>query len=234
MQAHVLGHEADVPLGFRLLAGIGWPSTRTVPPSGRIIAHDDPDRRRLARAVRADEPHDLSRLQAHADGRQPEEPVRLLDAVEIEDRLGHGWLSLPSLGCSRSCRLSRSPARRPARALSSRIARGQSELEADVDGRGEVRIELVTTQLRPEVGAVGDERSLALPRHDDPVALELEVGALDGDDADLHSRRKRPDRRDLLTRLPVPDRNAPPDLLHDLEIHGAAVGLGNDQITVHV
>ena len=51
---------------------------------------------------------------------------------------------------------------------------------------------------------------------------------------DAQIDRKCPDRRDFLARLPVADGDAMPDLLHDLEVHGAAVRLRYCEHSVHI
>ena len=89
-------------------------------------------------------------------------------------------------------------------------------------------------KLVPEVGVVGHERPPALARDDHAGVLELEVGALDRDDADAQVDRKCPDRRDLLARLPVADGDAVPDLLHDLEVHRPGVRLRYCEYSVHI
>src|SRR4051794_81044 len=95
-------------------------------------------------------------------------------------------------------------------------------------------VELRQPEPAAEVGVLGDIRSLPLARDDDAFALELEIGALDGDDADLHGGRKGADRRQLVSGRPVPHGDAAPDLLDDLEIHRAAIGLRDQQVTVYV
>ena len=67
-----------------------------------------------------------------------------------------------------------------------------------------------------------------------PLALELEIGALDGDHADLQRRGEAPESTASRRPAASPRRDSVPDLLHDLEIHRPAVGLGDDQLTVHV
>src|SRR5690349_8287627 len=68
---------------------------------------------------------------------------------------------------------------------------------------------------------------------DDPLGLEVQVGPLDGDDADVEAGRKCPDRREFFARRPVARGNARPDLLQDLEVHRARVGLGDLDAAVH-
>jgi len=70
--------------------------------------------------------------------------------------------------------------------------------------------------------------------HDYAVTLELEIRALHGDHAHLRRDRQRSNRRELVPRLPVPDRDSVPDLLDDLQVHRAPVGVGNCEIAVHV
>ncbi len=95
-------------------------------------------------------------------------------------------------------------------------------------------VELLLLQARAEVGVLGHERAPALALDDDAGMLELEVGALDGDHRNPKIDRKCPNRRDFLARLPVADRDAMPDLLHDLEVHGAPVGLRYCEHSVHI
>src|SRR5581483_9569491 len=65
------------------------------------VALEDLDRRRLARAVRAEEPEDLARLDREVDpAHRLEVPVRLAQAADL-DR-GHPWRSLDRAQVARS------------------------------------------------------------------------------------------------------------------------------------
>src|SRR5690606_28672731 len=96
-------------------------------------------------------------------------------------------------------------------------------------------VELLVLQFAggTAASAVGHERALALAGHDHDFLLQFQVGALDRDYAHLQRRGKRPDRRQLATGLTVPGGDACADLLHDLQIHGAGIGLGDVQVGVH-
>src|SRR5690606_6733441 len=85
-----------------------------------------------------------------------------------------------------------------------------------------------------DVRIIGHERAPALPRDDEPFALQLHIGALDGDDAHFHTGRQRPDAGQLMASRPVADGDLLTDLIHDLLVHGATVALGYDEFTVHV
>ena len=70
-----------------------------------------------------------------------------------------------------------------------------------------------------------DDRAFALLGEDDALALQFEIGALDGDDADAEGDSQLADGGNFVSGRPLANRDALADLLHDLEIHGAAVGL---------
>ena len=72
-----------------------------------------------------------------------------------------------------------------------------------------------------------------MTRDDDAVAFEIEIGALDGDAADTQLRGQPPDRRLFTARGPLARGNALADLLHDLQIQGSGVGLGDVYAAVH-
>jgi hypothetical protein len=48
-----------------------------------------------------------------------------------------------------------------------------------------MRAQFLLVYLHAKVGPLGDDRTLAVMRRNDAVAFELEVSALDGDDADV-------------------------------------------------
>src|SRR6185312_17411956 len=68
---------------------------------------------------------------------------------------------------------------------------------------------------------------------DHALPLQLQIRPLDRDHADAERHGKLADRRDLLSPRPIAHGHPLLDLLHDLEVHGPAVGLGEDEITVH-
>ena len=148
----------------------------------------------------------------------------LLDSLELDCQLGHRSFLLSVLA-------SRLAARAGASSSSSAV---EPELRGRPRRRSRCSSSSSCAQLRAEIHVLRHERALALPRHDHARALELEVGALHGDHAHLRRDRERPDRRDLLPGLPVADRDPMPDLLHDLEVHRAPVGVGDGEITVHI
>src|SRR5690606_536715 len=74
----------------------------------------------------------------------------------------------------------------------------------------------------------------ALACDDQAFALELEIGPLDRDHADPRASGESADRRNLLARHPVPDRDPAPDLLHQLLVHRAGIGLRDGELTVHI
>ncbi len=77
-------------------------------------------------------------------------------------------------------------------------------------------------------------RPLPLLGHDNAFPFEFQISPLDSDHADLKVHRKLAYRRNRLTFAPVSDGNPLLDLLHDLEIHGALIGLRYGEGTVHV
>jgi hypothetical protein len=70
-------------------------------------------------------------------------------------------------------------------------------------------------------------------RDDHALTLEFEVNAFDGDDADFGVDGKLSNRGKLEARFPVSDSNFLFDVLHDLEVHWATIGLRDDEFTVH-
>src|SRR5689334_17684654 len=60
----------------------------------------------------------------------------------------------------------------------------ETELLTHVHGGRQVLSELLLQQTGAQIDAVRNEGTLALAGHDDALTLELEIGALDGDDAD--------------------------------------------------
>ena len=94
-------------------------------------------------------------------------------------------------------------------------------------------VELFFLQLAGEAVDVGHERALAMAGDDHALAFEVEVGALDGDDADRRSAASARIDGNSLPGSPVAGGDALPDLLHDLQIHGAGVGLGDVYAAVH-
>ena len=113
------------------------------------------------------------------------------------------------------------------------LFRGQAEESAETDGV----FEMLGQILAPEPGAHlrvgGDGRAFPVLRHDDPLAFELEVGALDRDDADAQRDGQLANRGDLLPASPVSGGDSLVDLLHDLEVHRPSIGLGNNQVGMH-
>lgn len=69
---------------------------------------------------------------------------------------------------------------------------------------------------------------------DNALAFQFVVGALNRDDTHLEINGKLPDRRDRLPFRPVTHGNPLLDLLHDLEIHRALVGLREGERSVHL
>ena len=63
---------------------------------------------------------------------------------------------------------------------------------AEVRGLGQVFIELGFLELAGQAVDVGHEGALAVPGHDHALVFEVEVGPLDGDDADLEGSCKCP------------------------------------------
>ena len=226
MQPHVFGHEADVALGLGLLARhAGGRARAPCRGPGRIMP---------------------IRIRIVVDFPAPFGPTKpMIWPASRRRRTSDSWkkryaLSTPSSSRTGSvivpARSSRPPAAwQPARAAALRRPPAPIPTDARPSTAAErCAVELAAPQLRAEPGALGDERPFALSGDDHAFALELEIRALDGDHADLHRRRKRPDRRDLLPGRPVAHGDATPDLLHDLEIHGPPVGVGDDELTVHV
>src|SRR6516162_4857505 len=77
--------------------------------------------------------------------------------------------------------------------------------------------------LRPACGVaaiLGDEGAEALAAIDDPLALELVVSTLDGDEAHLQLLRERPERRQGTPRGEAPGRHLALHRLDDLLIKG--------------
>jgi hypothetical protein len=63
-------------------------------------------------------------------------------------------------------------------------------------------------------------------------SFELQIGAFRDDDAHPDLDRKCAYRRQFVPRQPVADGNPVPDLLHQLQVHRAPVGLGHSQQTL--
>ena len=110
----------------------------------------------------------------------------------------------------------------------------EAELASDLGGPREMAVELLFPEVLLEPDVLGDERSPALAGREDPCVLELEVGALDGDHADPRGRGEGTDRRDLLPRPPVADRDEPADLLDDLLVHRPRIGVRDGERCVHI
>jgi hypothetical protein len=110
----------------------------------------------------------------------------------------------------------------------------EPEQGADLGGGRQVLVELLFLQAVAEADVFGDERPSALALDDDPGVLELQVGALDRDDRDAQIDRKCPNRRDFLAWLPVTDGDAVPDLLDDLQVHGAGIRLRYCEHSGHI
>ena len=171
---HVVGDVADIPLRAGLLVRQRVPEHADL---ARVLlnhGHEQPDRRRLAGAVRADEAHDLAALEAQRHVVEREELVALADAAHFDRGCVHGLFFSRLRWTSRS-RASSSSASRPSSAAISAAASRCSSSSCSF-------------RLSPRVDVLGDERPAALALDDDAGVLELEVGALDGDD------RRRADR----------------------------------------
>jgi hypothetical protein len=67
------------------------------------------------------------------------------------------------------------------------------------------------------------ERPESSPRQDVPVRLEVRVGSLDGDGADLQRLGKLADRRQAVVGLEVARRDGVLDLVGDLLVHRVRV-----------
>ena len=95
-------------------------------------------------------------------------------------------------------------------------------------------IEFSLTQFEAQIRAGSDYRAPTVVSHNDSFVFQFEIGALHGDDADLQINGELADGWERLAFLPVANGNASLDLLHDLQIHGPLVGLGDKKATVHV
>jgi hypothetical protein len=98
----------------------------------------------------------------------------------------------------------------------------------------EVFGEFFVIEARSQVWIGGNDGAPALLGEDYAFALEFEVGAFHRDDADAEGHGKLANGGDFLAGLPVADGYPLLHLLHDLQVHWAAVGLGDNDVTVHV
>ena len=67
-----------------------------------------------------------------------------------------------------------------------------AEESGNAGGGGQVLVELALPERVIEARRIGDERAATLAGHDDSFTLELQIGPLDRDDADLNLSRKCP------------------------------------------
>ena len=77
-------------------------------------------------------------------------------------------------------------------------------------------------------------RALALLRHDDALSFQFQIGPLDRDDADLKIHGELANGGNRLAFGPIADSDSLLDLLHDLEVHRALVGLRDREGAVHM
>ena len=85
-----------------------------------------------------------------------------------------------------------------------RALRGQAEESPETDDLFEMLRQILAPEPGAHVRVGGDGRAFPVLRHDDPLAFELEVGALDRDDADAQRDGQLANRGDLLPRAQSP------------------------------
>jgi hypothetical protein len=85
--------------------------------------------------------------------------------------------------------------------------------------------EFFMEETRGQVRIGGYDRAFALLGKDDAFALEFEVGAFDRDDAYAQGHGELANGGDFFSGRPFSNGDALFDLLHDLQIHWAAVRL---------
>src|SRR6185503_6244478 len=97
----------------------------------------------------------------------------------------------------------------------------------------EMVLQFLVVESQGKIRALRYTRALALLRHDNALALELEVGTFYSDDADLKIRGELSNRRKGLSFGPVAHGDAPLDLLHDLQIDRTLVRLRDHEGGIH-
>ena len=182
-------------------------------------AHQNADGGALARAVRADEAHDLARRELEAQILEREETECLADTAQLDGRSRVHFFTVLRSAFSRRAMSSSSviPSIRAMRAAAARCSSSSC-----------------SCRFVDRSTSSGHERALAVASDDDAFAFQLEIGALHRDHAHAHAGGQRADRGHFLARLPVAHGHAVPDLLLDLQIHRPGIGLGDGEGTVHI
>ena len=109
-----------------------------------------------------------------------------------------------------------------------------AEKSRQPDGLLQMLLQFFLVQPQSQAGSWRHARSLPLLRDDHTFTFEFKICPLDRDHADLKIDGKLADRRNRLAFRPVPDRDSPLDLLHDLEVDRPLVGLGDEDTGIHV
>ena len=111
---------------------------------------------------------------------------------------------------------------------------GEVQHHRDLRGGLQVLVEFLLLERIPQLDVLGYKRAPPLPRLDHAFVLEFQVGALDGDDADLDGRGQCADGGNLLPGLELTHGDPVADLLLDLQVQRPGVGLRDHQWTVYV
>ncbi len=174
VEAHVLRHKADIELGCRLVRRHGVAEHL----HGALVLvnqpHEDADGGGLAGSVGPDKAHDAAGGQFKMDVLKGEVGVALADTVELDGKIVH---TISLVGRASFSRFEASLVRR---AISSLLRPSSSPSRATFSSCSE---NSSVIDPRTEVRIGSDEGPLALLGDDQPLALQLEVGALDGDHA---------------------------------------------------
>src|SRR5690606_308366 len=88
--------------------------------------------------------------------------------------------------------------------------------------------------VRAQVDVVGNEGAATLACDQHAFLVQVVKGPFHRNHTHARGRSQGPDRWNFGAGRPVTHRNAMPDLLHDLEVHWPAVGLGDVELTVHI
>ena len=177
-QPHLVGNETDVAFGDGLVVGHRVAQNAHFARVGREQSGQQANGGALAGAVRSDEAHDLAGLEVERQVFEREEAERLADVAHL-DVFGLGHF-LSTLRMARRRRVASSSSERPS-------------CWPDAGGGGQVLVELFFLQFAGEAVDVGHERAFSMAGDDDALVLEVEIGALDGDDADAQGSCKCPD-----------------------------------------